>query len=198
MKCLIEEDLLPRIVSGSSVGSIFASLLCTKTKDELEDFKDYSTIKVPAYFEENQKEETLGNRLKRLMTKGYLMNHEDIRNFLQPNIGNITFQEAYDKTGWILNITVTGQDEHDGYRLLNYLTAPNVLIWSAACASCAVPYIFASCELLCKDENGDIVSYIPETTKRYVDGTLTADVPTKELSELFNVNCLIVSQVNPA
>jgi len=197
IKCLIEEDLLPRVVSGSSVGSIFASLLCTKTKAELEEFKDFSTIKVPGYFEQNQKEETLGNRLKRLMTKGYLMNYEDIRNFLHVNIGNITFQEAYDRTGWILNITVTGQDEHDGYRLLNYLTAPNVLIWSAACASCAVPYIFASVDLLCKDENGEIVSYIPESTKRYVDGTLTADVPTKDLSEMFNVNCLIVSQVNP-
>jgi len=197
IKCLIEEDLLPRVVSGSSVGSIFASLLCTRTKDELKEFTDFSTIKVPAYFDQNQKEETLGNRLKRLMTKGYLMNYEDIRNFLRENIGNITFQEAYDRTGWILNITVTGQDEHDGYRLLNYLTAPNVLIWSAACASCAVPYIFASVDLLCKDENGEIVSYIPESTKRYVDGTLTADVPTKDLSEMFNVNCLIVSQVNP-
>jgi hypothetical protein len=28
--------------------------------------------------------------------------------FLKDNIGDVTFQEAYDRTGWILNITVTG------------------------------------------------------------------------------------------
>ena len=36
IKCLVAADLMPRVVSGSSVGSIFASLLCTKTKEELE------------------------------------------------------------------------------------------------------------------------------------------------------------------
>jgi len=60
-----------------------------------------------------------------------------------------------------------------------------------------VPYVFAPVDLYCKDEEGQIMTYIPEGTKRYVDGTLTADVPTKDLSEMFNVNCLIVSQVNP-
>lgn len=60
---------------------------------------------------------------------------------------------------------VTGQGEHDGYRLLNYLSAPNVLIWSAVCASCAVPYVFESVDLLCKDEEGQIVSYIPDSKR---------------------------------
>lgn len=35
-RCLLEEGLIPRVISGSSSGSIFASLLCTKTLDELE------------------------------------------------------------------------------------------------------------------------------------------------------------------
>lgn len=65
-----------------------------------------------------------------------------LQKFLRDNIGDFTFQEAYDKTGWILNITVTGANEHDENRLLNYLTAPNVLIWSACAASCCLPYIF--------------------------------------------------------
>jgi hypothetical protein len=30
------------------------------------------------------------------------------KDFLRDNIGDMTFQEAYDKTGRILNITVTG------------------------------------------------------------------------------------------
>lgn len=36
-----------------------------------------------------------------------------LKQFLRDNIGDITFQEAFDKYGWILNITVTGTTEHD-------------------------------------------------------------------------------------
>jgi len=45
------------------------------------------------------------------------------------NIGNITFKEAYQRTGKIINITVCSMGNHERPRLLNYLTAPNVLIW---------------------------------------------------------------------
>lgn len=44
-------------------------------------------------------------------------------------------QEAYEKTGFILNIAVSGVNELDGYKVLNYLTAPNVVIWTATIAS---------------------------------------------------------------
>jgi hypothetical protein len=36
-----------------------------------------------------------------------------LKQFLRDNIGDITFQEAFDKYGWILNITVTGATEYD-------------------------------------------------------------------------------------
>jgi len=119
-----------------------------------------------------------------------------VREFVRDNIGDVTFQEAYDITGWILNITVTGHGNHDNYRLLNYLTAPNVLIWSAVCASCAVPYIYGPVDLYCKNEDGKIVPYIPGG-RRFIDGSIGADLPMQNLSELFNVNCFIVSQTNP-
>ena len=32
---------------------------------------------------------------------------------------------------------------------------------------------------------------------KFVDGSIEADLPTKVLSEFFNVNCFIVSQTNP-
>jgi hypothetical protein len=35
IKCLYEHNLLPRIISGASSGSIMASFVCTKTEDEL-------------------------------------------------------------------------------------------------------------------------------------------------------------------
>ena len=36
-----------------------------------------------------------------------------LQNFLRDNIGDVTFQEAFDKYGWILNITVTGSTQYD-------------------------------------------------------------------------------------
>ncbi len=47
-------------------------------------------------------------------------------------------QEAFDKTGRIINITVAPNNNYDPPRLLNYLTAPHVCVWSAAAASCAL------------------------------------------------------------
>jgi hypothetical protein len=83
-----------------------------------------------------------------------------IKEFIRDNCGDITFQEAYDRTGQILNITVTGHGIHDGNMVLNYLTTPDVVIWSAVCASAALPYIFGPIQLFCKDEKGNIVPYI--------------------------------------
>jgi TAG lipase / steryl ester hydrolase / phospholipase A2 / LPA acyltransferase len=56
----------------------------------------------------------------------------------------MTFREAYESTGFILNISVTGYVSHDSYRVLNYFTAPHVLIWSAAMASACVPNVYSS------------------------------------------------------
>ncbi len=55
------------------------------------------------------------------------------------NVGLWTFQEAFDRTGRIINIIVAPMNNYDPPRLLNYLTAPHVCVWSAVLASCAIP-----------------------------------------------------------
>jgi predicted acylesterase/phospholipase RssA len=60
------------------------------------------------------------------------------------------YQIAFDQTGRIINITVAPINNYDPPRLLNYLTAPHVCVWSAACASCAVPGLFDSITLMIK------------------------------------------------
>jgi predicted acylesterase/phospholipase RssA len=70
------------------------------------------------------------------------------------NVGLYTFQEAFDKTGRIINITVAPNNNYDPPRLLNYLTAPHVCVWSAAAASSAVPGIFDSVSLVVKEPDG--------------------------------------------
>lgn len=90
------------------------------------------------------------------MKDGVILEIDVIKEFMRDNIGDITFKEAYDKTGWIINISVTGYGEHDGSKLLNYLSAPNVVIWSAVCASCGIPFIYGPTHLYYKDDDGTI------------------------------------------
>jgi TAG lipase/lysophosphatidylethanolamine acyltransferase len=80
----------------------------------------------------------------RLLDKGYLMDMKVLESCLRENLGDITFKEAYDKSKRILNITVASTDKFEFPRLLNYITAPNVLIWSACCASSALPLLFSA------------------------------------------------------
>lgn len=43
---------------------------------------------------------------------------------MMQNVGLYTFQEAFDRTGRVINITVAPLNNYDPPRLLNYLTAP--------------------------------------------------------------------------
>lgn len=53
----------------------------------------------------------------------------------------MTFREAYERTGRILNVSCVPSDSHSPTILTNYLTAPDCVIWSAVLASAAVPGI---------------------------------------------------------
>ena len=120
-------------------------------------------------------------------------------------MGDITFLEAYQKTGRILNVSVTGIDANTMPRLLNYLTAPNVVIWSAVSASCAIPIMFEPQKLFEKlpsdDDDDDEKDYLLEPVylegASFSDGSFSNDLPMDRISQLFNVDNFIVSQVNP-
>ena len=91
---------------------------------------------------------------------------DHFKNVVRGNCGNFTFQEAFDRTGRICNIIVSPKNQSDPPRLLNYLTAPHVLVWSAAVASASVPGIFEADCLMVKDADG---------TERYESSTMAAD-----------------------
>ena len=93
-----------------------------------------------------------------------------------------------------MNITVTAFSKNIAPRLLNYLTAPNVVVWSAVCASCAIPKLFAKVDLMQKLDDGSIIEYDPSSKRmQFVDGSVAQDLPMQRLTELFNVNTFIVS-----
>ena len=118
-----------------------------------------------------------------------------IEQCVQSNLGNITFEEAYNLTKRILNITVSTTGRNEVPTLLNYITAPNVLIWTAACASNASVGLFQNVALLCKDENGNIVPWA--ALNQEITWTREDNNSYERIAELFNVNHFIVSQARP-
>ncbi|CAN6303057.1 unnamed protein product [Urochloa humidicola] len=204
VKTLVEHRLLPRIIAGSSVGSIICSIVATRTWPEIESFFTDS-LQTLQFFDR------IGGIfavMRRVTTYGALHDISQMQRLLRDLTSNLTFQEAYDMTGRVLGITVCSPRKNEPPRCLNYLTAPHVVIWSAVTASCAFPGLFEAQELMAKDRFGNIVPFhAPFSTdpeqgpgaskRRWRDGSLEMDLPMMRLKELFNVNHFIVSQTNP-
>jgi TAG lipase/steryl ester hydrolase/phospholipase A2/LPA acyltransferase len=197
MRELLRQKLLPRIISGSSAGSIFASVLCVHFDYEIEELFNTLIEEKFDIFEETGNEESVFVRLARFFKHGTILDNKYLAETMQSLLGNLSFQEAYNRTRKILNVTVSPASIYESARLLNYLTAPNVLIWSAVCASCSVPFVFSSYTLLAKDVvTGEVYPWSPSSLK-YIDGSVDNDLPLIRLSELFNVDHFIACQVNP-
>ncbi|CAD8152750.1 unnamed protein product [Paramecium pentaurelia] len=181
--------LLPKVMTGSSAGAILVSLVGTAT--------DIQTIFQPKYYDysmfEQKTQFDILDKISRLLTKGYMLEKEQMQQFLQKAYGDVTFLEAYKKTGKIMNIMVTGKDCSSSDCLLNYITSPNVIVWSAVCCSCSLPGVYGASHLYYKNEQGEIY----EGEIKYVDGSISADLPMQQLAEQFNINYTIVSQTNP-
>lgn len=203
VKTLVEHKLLPKIIAGSSVGSIMCAIVATRSWPELQSFFEDSWHSLKFF-------DQLGgifSIFRRIMTLGAVHEIHHLQMMLRHLTSNLTFQEAFDMTGRILGITVCSPRKHEPPRCLNYLTSPHVVIWSAVTASCAFPGLFEAQELMAKDRYGEIVPYHPPfhlgpeegTTpaRRWRDGSLESDLPMMQLKELFNVNHFIVSQANP-
>ena len=194
IKCLYENKMLPRIFSGSSAGSIVAAIVCTRTDEELPRMFDPANINMEAI--ERRGDGTLKRRINRLRKTGYFFDISVLQECIRANSGDVTFLEAYHRTRRVLNITVSSSTNYELPRLLNYLTAPDVLIWSAVSASSAIPGLYAPVPLMAKTRTGAFEPWNPAGTQ-WVDGSVEGDLPMARLAEQFNVNHFIVSQVNP-
>ncbi len=186
IKALHQRKLLPRVISGSSAGSVVAAFVGTRKDSELDalfkgdgmDFKSWQRL-----------------GLREMLKQKSIMDIDALERFLRKNLGEYTFEEAFKKTKRIINITVSPVAKHQHARLLNYLTTPHLLVWSAVLASCSVPGLFPPVKLMTKDRLGHEKPYMASI--RWVDGAIQSDLPAKRLGELYNVNHHIVSQTNP-
>ncbi|CAL6415836.1 unnamed protein product [Bathycoccus prasinos] len=207
-RALNRRNLLPRVLAGSSVGSIIAAVVCTRTSEELHDFFSdenfESALPDLTFFSGTD----FLTSMFHLVKTGGMHNIDFFQKCLRDLYGDLTFQEAYDRSGGrILSVCVSPADARPGQkpRLLNYLTSPHLVIWSAVAASCAFPSLFPPQPLLAKARNGAFVPWQSSAneggkgrkTQRWRDGSLQADLPMEALSQLFNVNYFIVSQTNP-
>ncbi|MDX1451072.1 MAG: DUF3336 domain-containing protein [Oleiphilaceae bacterium] len=186
VKALWEQDLLPQVITGSSAGSIIAATIGTHTDQELPALFDPNTHNMKAW-------RWLG-LLSGLQGKGF-MDQRQLQDYIRSYVGEYTMQEAYERTGRSINITVSPVQHHQKARLLSGYTSPYILMWSAALASCAVPSVFPPVKLLKKDQAGHNVPYMPRL--RWVDGSVVSDLPVERLMHLYDVNYSIVSQTNP-
>jgi len=186
IKELTAEGILPRVITGSSAGAVIAGILATHADDEL------ASLIEPGHM---NTEWFRMFKLNKLINGEGMADQKLLQKFINSNILDMTFLEAYQQTYRIVNISLSPTDSHQFPRLLNYLSAPNVLIRSAVLASTAIPGLFPPVKLRAKNFQGKSVAYMPQSL--WVDGTIHEDIPKDKINRLHNINHYIVSQTNP-
>ncbi|MEJ8567131.1 DUF3336 domain-containing protein [Elongatibacter sediminis] len=183
---LHQQGLLPPVITGSSAGSVVAGFLATHTDEELAEAMEPDALKY-------QWVRTF--RWSEVIKGEGILDQKQVRRAINRNIADMTFLEAYEKTGRILNISVSPAESHQFPRLLNYLTSPNALIRQAALASSAIPGLLPPVQLRARNYAGKSTAYMPQS--RWIDGSVHEDIPKEKVNRLHNVNHYIVSQANP-
>ncbi|KAL6452589.1 hypothetical protein SBY92_001850 [Candida maltosa Xu316] len=191
-KALLDQDLLPNIISGTSGGGLIAALLCTRTNEELKKLlvpqlaRKITACEDPWYV-----------WIPRFLTTGARFDSVSWArksNFF--TYGSSTFEEASKRTGRKLNISTVPADPHSPVILCNDITSPHCIIWSTLLASSAVPGILNPVVLMMKNpSNGQVIPF--SLGSKWRDGSLRTDIPIEALNTYYNVNFTIVSQVNP-
>ena len=186
VKALWEKGLLPQVIAGSSIGAIIAGILGVHSDAEIPD------MLVP---ENHDMRAWKWRGLFSAIRGDGLMDQEQLKACLRANIGEYTFEEAFQKTGRSINVSVSPVQTHQKARLLCGYTSPYLLVWSAVLASAAVPGIFPPVPLMKKDIQGNVLPYMSRL--KFVDGSVVSDLPIERLMHLYVVNFTIVSQTNP-
>jgi predicted acylesterase/phospholipase RssA len=216
LRALGQADLIPQVICGTSAGAVVCGFLCTHTDDELEELlfckePNEAFYETMATLFELTKESRF-TWVKRFVSQGHMMDVREAEERLKVVCsGDITFLEAYQKTGRILNITITTDDEASPPQLLNYKITPDVVIYSAVLASASLPGLLPSIQLLRRKSNVnlstilDAGSSFPQFSSepfemlgtKWRDGSFVIDIPLDHLKPLFNIKFSLVSQVNP-
>ncbi|MEZ5504006.1 MAG: patatin-like phospholipase family protein [Halioglobus sp.] len=154
VRTLLDQGLLPRVISGSSAGALVAGVLGTHTDRELEKFYDPANVLFEA-----EREASAFSRM--FFGANPQIDVSDLEKLVARMVPDMTFQEAYEKTGRQISIPVAPAELHQRSRLLNAITSPNVYVRAAVMASCAVPGVFPPVMLMAKNQHGERQPYLP-------------------------------------
>jgi TAG lipase/lysophosphatidylethanolamine acyltransferase len=139
MKALLLRGLLPRIITGTATGALAAALVGTRKEEDLlavlrGDGIDLSAFAGKRSTAEKVPEqtlrtrwETLKRRVRRFLREGYFLDVKVLEDCIRANVGELTFGEAYRRSGRILNITVSTAGQGGVPTLMNYITTPHVV-----------------------------------------------------------------------
>ena len=187
LKALWQEDLIPEVISGASGGALIAAAAGTRSPEQLGEIFNPEFLS----FEDEISEilETLGSSRRKQLPQEYLLD------IIERVIPDMTFEEAYQVSGLKINVSIAPAEKHQKARSLNAITSPNVMVREAVLASCSIPGVFPPATLAAKNMLGERVTYLPD--RKWIDGSLSDDIPMKRLSRLYGANHFIVSQTNP-
>jgi TAG lipase / lysophosphatidylethanolamine acyltransferase len=198
IKALLEKNLLPKIICGTFIGAIIGAMIATRTKEELIlEIFNQNTIDFGAFeVKGSGLWASFHRKLVRFLKTGKLFDVKILEKFIHDNIGDMTFREAFQKSGLVLNIVVNPEDDIDGSPVLfNHISAPDVVIWSAACAACAIPGMYGQVEIRAKDANGlRIRPWNIYANLNFGFHDIYGNLRDR-MAEWFGVNNIIVSQV---
>lgn len=194
VQALLDENILPHIISGTSAGSVIAAMLCTRTDDEIRrDMRPEVLVDRLTCFSKSWPD-----RLRNVYKNGCLFDQEEWLELIKWfTMGDMTFEESYKKTGRILCITLSATTKKAPPVLVNYITAPNVTIASAIIASAAVPGFIKPVILRKKGPDGKVRPQAQNKDEAYWDGSIDQDIPTTGLAEMFNCQFFLAAQANP-
>jgi len=141
-RALFLRGLLPRVITGTGTGALVAALVGIHPDDELPGVLSGDKINLeafgaragdggaPAVVSFRTRLATLRRRIARFWAEGYFLDVRVLEQLVRDNAGDLTFEEAFQRTGRVLNITVVAGGEGEVPSVLNYVTAPNVVRYS--------------------------------------------------------------------
>lgn len=212
VKSMIDWGLLPNVVVGSGVGSVVGGLVCCLERDNLIEILSnlHKYMELEGYYLSNADNDH-GNEKLYLkwidnLKKGLTVELKMFIEFTLKKIGKITFKEAFEKSGKILNILVY-PTSNKVPTLLNYLSTPYITIESAICCSlgngildmkddeCNVELMMKYNNKLRKYSNIECIFQPPYQVNG--DSIELKNSPYNRITELFNVNHFIISISRP-
>jgi len=194
---LLEEGLMPKIVSGVSGGSIVAGFLAIHTDEEI--LKHVFVPEIPQRHAPHRWFPHWWQELLNFMQLGVLVPTEDFENTCQAYFGTWTFEEAFRRTARPVTIVISSNFSRKlpACVMLNHMTSPRVTIASAVAASCAAIGVMKPRGLVVKDPVTGNLAPFNVLGESFADGSFTAEVPKDYLRSCFGATRFLVSQVNP-